>query len=39
MGARSRTLVADHAIGATLDTFEMIYRRLTGTGRALDRAA
>jgi phosphatidylinositol alpha 1,6-mannosyltransferase len=39
MGARSRKLVADHAIGATLDTFEVIYRQLTGTGRALDRAA
>jgi glycosyltransferase involved in cell wall biosynthesis len=38
MGAHSRTLVAEHAIGATLDTFEGIYARLATTP-ALDRAA
>jgi phosphatidylinositol alpha 1,6-mannosyltransferase len=39
MGARSRRLAADHAIGATLDAFEAIYRRLAAGGSALHRAA
>jgi phosphatidylinositol alpha 1,6-mannosyltransferase len=39
MGEHSRRLVADHAIDATLDTFETIYRRLTGTAGAIRDAA
>jgi hypothetical protein len=39
MGAASREIVAEHAIGATLDTFEGVYRKLLGRGRVLYRAA
>ena len=38
MGAASRELVAEHAIGSTLDTFEGVYRKLLGRERIL-RAA
>ena len=40
MGAASRELVAEHAIGATLDRFEGIYREaIARTGVTLRRAA
>lgn len=39
MGAASREVVAEHAIGATLSTFEAIYRGLVAGDSALDRAA
>ncbi|MFC4949796.1 glycosyltransferase [Pseudonocardia sp. GCM10023141] len=39
MGAASLEVVAEHAIGATLDTFEGIYRKLLQRERILYRAA
>lgn len=39
MGAASRELVAEHAFGTTLDTFEGLYRRLVAGESALGRAA
>ena len=40
MGAASRELVDEHAIGATLDRFEGIYREaIARTGVTLRRAA
>lgn len=39
MGAVSREIVAEHAIDATLDRFEGLYRQLITGGRTLDRAA
>jgi glycosyltransferase involved in cell wall biosynthesis len=41
MGAASREIVAEHAIGATLSTFEGIYERLLGrrSGVQVSRAA
>jgi phosphatidylinositol alpha 1,6-mannosyltransferase len=39
MGAVSREIVAEHAIGATLTTFENVYRSLLGTTRATVRRA
>lgn len=38
MGAVSREIVAEHAIGATLDRFEGIYRDLLGRGRGRVRS-
>jgi glycosyltransferase involved in cell wall biosynthesis len=40
MGAASRDIVAEHAIGATLSTFEGIYERVLGADRlAIEHAA
>lgn len=39
MGAASLEVVAEHAIGATLDTFEGVYRKLLQRERILYRAA
>src|SRR5205085_2084778 len=39
MGAASRDLAAEHAIDATLSTFESVYRRLIEGSTALQQAA
>jgi hypothetical protein len=39
MGAASLDIVAEHAIGATLSTFEAVYERLLGRDRLLLRRA
>ena len=39
MGAASREIVAEHAIAATLDTFEGVYQRVLGRAEADRRAA
>ena len=39
MGAASREIVAEHAIAATLDTFEGIYEKIIGRDELAARRA